>query len=178
MLSAWCTEPQILSSNQAVIYLHITYEYKASRPEVYGHCPCWRQKYKVIRPSLRPFFAPFGRPATKSFINRITDLLVGAGNGHLEWHTEYKMIQACWEVLSPTRLKKTIERSPFFVRRGGHCCRGDLVGRTAFWIVFEWLAKSQSLVAVACFLPGRAKDLSAPIFLIVFYWLSSEIYWM
>jgi len=24
-------------------------------------------------------------------------------------------------------LKKTIESSPFFVRRGGHCCRGDLV---------------------------------------------------
>ena len=37
--------------------------------------------------------------------------------------------------------KKTIERSPFFGRRGGHCCRGDLVGRTTFWIVFEWLAK-------------------------------------
>ena len=31
-------------------------------------------------------------------------------------------------------LKKTIERSPFFVRRGGHCCRWDLVGRTIFWI--------------------------------------------
>jgi len=31
-------------------------------------------------------------------------------------------------------LKKTIERSPFFVWRGGHCCRGDLVGRTTFWI--------------------------------------------
>jgi len=29
-------------------------------------------------------------------------------------------------------LKKTIERSPFFVRRGGHCCRGDLVGQTTF----------------------------------------------
>jgi len=30
-------------------------------------------------------------------------------------------------------LKKTIERrSPFFVRRRGHCCRGDLVGRTTF----------------------------------------------
>ena len=28
--------------------------------------------------------------------------------------------------------KKTIERSPFSVRRGGHCCRGDLVGRTKF----------------------------------------------
>ena len=32
----------------------------------------------------------------------------------------------------PTEKKKTIESSPFFVRRGGHYCRGDLVGRTAF----------------------------------------------
>ena len=32
--------------------------------------------------------------------------------------------------------EKTIERSPFFVQRGGHCCRGDLVGRTTFWIFF------------------------------------------
>ena len=47
----------------------------------------------------------------------------------------YNTLQGC-------RLKKkTIERSPFFLRRGGHCCRGDLVGRTNFWIVFEWLAK-------------------------------------
>ena len=29
-------------------------------------------------------------------------------------------------------LKKTIESSTFFVRRGSHCCRGDLVGRTNF----------------------------------------------
>jgi len=29
-------------------------------------------------------------------------------------------------------LKKTIERSPFFVRSGGHCCRGDLFGLTTF----------------------------------------------
>jgi hypothetical protein len=32
--------------------------------------------------------------------------------------------------------KKTIERSPFFIRRGGHCCRGGLVVRTASWIFF------------------------------------------
>jgi len=37
--------------------------------------------------------------------------------------------------------EKTIESSSFFVRHGGHCCRGDLVGRTNFWIFFEWLAK-------------------------------------
>ena len=35
-------------------------------------------------------------------------------------------------------LKKKIEMSPFFVRRGGHCCRGDLVGWTRFWIF--WVA--------------------------------------
>ena len=33
-------------------------------------------------------------------------------------------------------LKKTIERSPFFVRRGDHYCREDLVGRTTFRIIF------------------------------------------
>ena len=27
-------------------------------------------------------------------------------------------------------LKKTNKTPPFFIRRGGHCCRGDLVGRT------------------------------------------------
>ena len=37
--------------------------------------------------------------------------------------------------------EKSIERSPFFFGRGGHCCRGDLVGRTNFLIFFEWLAK-------------------------------------
>ena len=31
-------------------------------------------------------------------------------------------------------LKKTIESSPFFVRRGGHCCRGDVLGRTIFFL--------------------------------------------
>ena len=36
--------------------------------------------------------------------------------------------------------EKTIERSPFFFRRGCHWCRGDLVGRTNFVFFFEWLA--------------------------------------
>jgi len=29
-------------------------------------------------------------------------------------------------------LTKTIERSPFFVQRGGHCCCGELVGWKTF----------------------------------------------
>jgi len=38
-----------------------------------------------------------------------------------------------------TRTEVTIERSPFFVRRGGHFRRGDLAGRTTSWIFF-WVA--------------------------------------
>ena len=30
--------------------------------------------------------------------------------------------------------EKKIVRSPFFIRCGGHCCSGDLVRRTTFWI--------------------------------------------
>ena len=59
--------------------------------------------------------------------------------------------------------KKTIERSPFF------CPTRSLLPRRSGWtdnlliFFFFWVAwKVQSLVAVACFLPGRAKDLSAP----------------
>jgi len=37
--------------------------------------------------------------------------------------------------------EKRIQRSPFFVRRGGHCCRGDLIGRTNFWIFLSGLSK-------------------------------------
>ena len=37
--------------------------------------------------------------------------------------------------------QKPIEGSPFFVRRGGHCCCRDMVGWTTFWIFLEWLAK-------------------------------------
>jgi len=33
-------------------------------------------------------------------------------------------------------LEKSIEKSPFFARRGSHCCPGDLVGRTIILIFF------------------------------------------
>ena len=35
--------------------------------------------------------------------------------------------------------EKTIEMSPFFFRRGGRCCPGDLFGRTSLWFFF-WVA--------------------------------------
>ena len=46
-----------------------------------------------------------------------------------------------WVLISPEPdpTEKTIERSPFFDWRGGHCYRRDLVGRTTFWFFF-WLA--------------------------------------
>jgi len=78
--------------------------------------------------------------------------------------------------------EKTIESSSFFVRRGGHCYRGDLAGKIPFydffWVAWKSLSNGlrsvfelrgeyvefiPSLVAVACVLPGRAKDLSAPL---------------
>ena len=41
--------------------------------------------------------------------------------------------------LVPWTEKRTIGSCPFFVRRGGHCSRGDLVGRTKFWIFLSGL---------------------------------------
>ena len=46
----------------------------------------------------------------------------------MQWTKMYR--GADKSLTDPT--EKTIERSPFFVRSGGHCCRGDLVGRTTF----------------------------------------------
>ena len=71
---------------------------------------------------------------------------------------------------------KPIERSPFFLRHRGHSCRGDLIGWTNFWFFLSGLQKLEQRAKkcielrggicwtnVACFLPGRAKDLSAPL---------------
>ena len=52
-------------------------------------------------------------------------------------------------------LKKTIERSSFFVRRGGHCCREDLVGRRNFWLSLEWLAKLEQRAKMCIELRGE-----------------------
>jgi len=50
-----------------------------------------------------------------------------------------------FSVSDPNRLppvpltEQAIGKSPFFVLRGGHCCRGDLVGRITIWFFF-WVA--------------------------------------
>ena len=54
------------------------------------------------------------------------------------WHTSASSVLITSPDLSPSDyylflgLKKTIESSPFLVRRGVNCCRGHLVGWTNF----------------------------------------------
>ena len=45
---------------------------------------------------------------------------------HRALATQKKLAYMCFQCLD----------HPFSVRRGGHCCPGDLVGRTTFWIFF------------------------------------------
>ena len=56
--------------------------------------------------------------------------------GHLQhrrnWPTWPTNVLITHPILRIPWTEKTIERSPFLVRRGGHCCRGYLVGRTNF----------------------------------------------
>ena len=78
--------------------------------------------------------------------------------GHLQprrnWPTWASTVLITYPVLRIWPLRTTscsldwkkIDSSPFFVRRRGHCCRGELVGRTTFWIFFEWLAKVRATV--------------------------------
>ena len=63
-------------------------------------------------------------------------------------------------------------RLPLYVKNCRHvCARVDQSSLDVYeskkclfiYFFFEWLAKVKSLVAVACLLPGRAKDLSAPL---------------
>jgi len=53
----------------------------------------------------------------------------------------HSILRICPHLTTTSSLdwKKTIERPPYLVRRGGHCCRWDLVGRTIFWTSF-WVA--------------------------------------
>ena len=62
----------------------------------------------------------------------------------------------------PDRKKKQLEGRHF-------SSHAEVIAAAETWLggqysdfFFEWLAKVKILVAVACFLPGRAKDLSAP----------------
>jgi hypothetical protein len=61
-------------------------------------------------------------------------------------------------------IEKTIERLPFFVWHGGHCCLQKLEqwAKKCIELCEEYVEELLSLVAVACFPLGQAKDLSAP----------------
>ena len=51
--------------------------------------------------------------------------------------------------------EKTIEISPFFFLWGGHCCRGDLVGRTNFRFFLSDLQKLEQLAKKCTDLRGE-----------------------
>jgi len=55
-------------------------------------------------------------------------------------------------------LKKTIERSPFFIRRGGHFCRGDLVGRTTSEFFLSGLQKLEQRAKKCIELRGECAE--------------------
>ena len=73
-------------------------------------------------------------------------------DGAIKWHFEGKtpreVHQWCLFLVQfrgSTGISKpglTMSWSPSFVRRGAHCCRRDLVGRTNFRFFFEWLIKT------------------------------------
>jgi len=52
-------------------------------------------------------------------------------------------------------LRKQLKSRHFFVRRGGHCCRGDLVGRTTFSIFLSGLQKLQQRAKKCAELRGK-----------------------
>ena len=65
--------------------------------------------------------------------------------GHLQpttnwptWASDVLITHPILRIWPRQNTNTTIERSTSFVRRGGHCCRGDLVGRTTFWLF--WVA--------------------------------------
>ena len=78
--------------------------------------------------------------------------------GHLQprrnwptWASSVSWSPTLFSGSDPVRLppvpwtKKTIEMSQFFVRRGGQCCRGDLVDGQPSEFFFEWLAKVRAM---------------------------------
>ena len=108
--STWVKALEILQHRTSVLetkigfslYLHITYKFTFPYPYTAQKCGI-RSRGQGVRASF------FSVSPTINAMYRCAD-----------------------KSLARPDLKKTIERSPFFVRRGGHCCRGDLVGRTAF----------------------------------------------
>jgi len=119
-----------------------------------------------------------GRSPTLSCSCKVSPLLTGHLHSRRNWPTWVFVALIIHPIL---RIWKTIESSPFFFRREGLCCHGDLVGRPNLsFFLFEYFKELEqrpkkcieirgeyvvwipSLIAVVCFLPGRAKDLSAP----------------
>ena len=134
--------PRFFGIKKASSSLIIFQRANLSTRSITHHCWCnWRTFWRKNAAESLPRWS-----CSRTTVPRLT--------GHLQprrnWPTcassvliTHPILRICSHRTTPCSLdwKKAIGRSPFFVRRRGHCCRGDLVGRTIIWIFLSGLQK-------------------------------------
>ena len=108
-------------------------------------CQATRAISATSRPELSSFFFPLQGKAPNEIHVILAETLVEYAPSYVtvkNWVAKFKRgdFSTC-HAPRPGRPKQCppIDRSPFFLRRGGYCCSGDLVGRTIFWISLSGL---------------------------------------
>ena len=116
----------------------------------------WRKNAHRRKVTKRVLFLHYNAPAHRALANQ--KKLAYLGFKCLD-HPPYSPDLALSDYhLFPGPKKKTIERSPFSVQRRGHCCRGDLVGRTIFCVVLCGLQKLEQLAKKCIELRGKCVE--------------------
>ena len=73
----------------------------------------------------------------------LSNLLPNTSSGYFFPLLERPRYRGTDKSLARPDWKKQLKVRHFFVRRGGHSCRGDLVGRTTFWSFLSGLQTSE-----------------------------------
>ena len=93
----------------------------------------------ILKEKRRPRVGHQGGSCSCTAMPRLTGHLKARRNwptGAISWSPTLFSASGPLGLPTVSWTEKTIEISPRFVRRGGDYCRGDLVGRTAFWFFF------------------------------------------
>ena len=135
------TSPRFFGFKTASSSLFMSRRAKLSTRSITYLCWCnWRtfwRKHAAGR-SPRVLFLHDNAPAHRALATQKKLAYLGF---HCVAHQPYSPVLVPSDSHLFHGLKKTTEMSPFFVQRGDHCCRGDQVERTNFWIAFEWPEK-------------------------------------